>query len=218
VNEVRSAQVTCNVLGHFNIDNLLATAGSLLAINLPFDTVIELICQCHAINGRMQRVSNDQQRTVVIDFAHTPDALEKALQSLRHHMPPQGQLWCVFGCGGDRDVGKRPLMGETANHYADLVVLTADNPRSEDNQTIVTAILTGIDDQDKTHVEHDRKQAICYAISHAKQQDIVLIAGKGHEQYQEIAGVKQPFNDRKVAIEALAAANDEHSISLGVNT
>jgi len=217
VHETTSAAVKCSVLGQFNIDNLLATAGCLLAINLPFDVVNNLISQCHAIKGRMQRVGNDKQITVVIDFAHTPDALEKALQSLRNHMSPQSQLWCVFGCGGDRDTGKRPLMGASANDYADQLILTADNPRSEDNQTIVTAILAGIDDQDKTHIEHDRKQAIGYAISHAKQQDIVLIAGKGHEQYQEIAGVKHPFSDMKVAIEALAAANDEQSISMGVN-
>ena len=220
ISDTKSGQVQSSVLGDFNIDNLLATAGSLLAINLPFDEVIKAISKCRAINGRMQKIGNDKQATVVIDFAHTPDALEKALQSLRHHMQSQGQLWCVFGCGGDRDTGKRPLMGASAEHYADQVVLTADNPRSEDNQAIVTDILSGMnhrENQDKTHVEHDRKQAIAHAISEAKQQDIILIAGKGHEQFQEIAGVKHRFSDMKVVIEALAAANDANSMSIGVN-
>jgi len=220
ISDTKSGQVQSSVLGDFNIDNLLATAGSLLAINLPFDEVIKAISKCRAINGRMQKIGNDKQATVVIDFAHTPDALEKALQSLRHHMQSQGQLWCVFGCGGDRDTGKRPLMGASAEHYADQVVLTADNPRSEDNQAIVTDILSGMnhrENQDKTHVEHDRKHAIAHAISEAKQQDIILIAGKGHEQFQEIAGIKHRFSDMKVVIEALAAANDANSMSIGVN-
>lgn len=218
--DTKSGQVQSDALGDFNIDNLLATAGSLLAINLPFDNVVKVISQCTAIRGRMQKVGNEKQVTVVIDFAHTPDALEKALQSLRHHMQAQGQMWCVFGCGGDRDIGKRPLMGASAEHYADHVVLTADNPRSEDNHAIVASILNGMrnqESQDKTHVEHDRKRAIAHAINEAKQQDIILVAGKGHEQYQVISGVKHPFSDMQVVIDALAAANDAHSMSAGAN-
>lgn len=216
VNGTKVGQITSRVLGQFNIDNLLATAGGLVALKIPFVEVVDLLSQCVAINGRMQMLGNVNQVTVVIDFAHTPDALDKVLQSLREHLPKQGQLWCVFGCGGDRDTGKRALMGATAERYADCVVLTADNPRSEDNETIVAAILTGIQDNTTLHIEHDRKQAIAYAIDQAKAQDIVLVAGKGHEHYQEIAGVKHPFSDFTVVTQALAAANDAHLLSLGV--
>ncbi len=216
INATKAYKICSKILGQFNIDNLLATAGSLLAINMAVEDVARLLSQCSAINGRMQMLGNDKQATVVIDFAHTPDALEKVLQSLREHLPNQGQLWCVFGCGGDRDTGKRPLMGTSADLYADHVVLTADNPRSEDNQAIVAAILKGVQQGSQLHIEHDRKQAITYAISHAKQEDIVLIAGKGHEQYQDIAGVKHPFNDIAVATQALAAANDAQSVARGV--
>jgi len=216
MNGANSGEIKSKVLGQFNIDNLLATAGSLLALNMSFVDVVNLVGQCAAINGRMQILGDADQVTVVIDFAHTPDALEKVLQSLRAHLPHQGQLWCVFGCGGDRDAGKRPLMGASAERYADHIVLTADNPRSEDNQAIVTAILGGIQSDQKTHIEHDRKQAITYAIRHAKSKDIVLVAGKGHEQYQDIAGVKQPFSDMTVVTQVLAAANDAHLLPTGV--
>jgi len=216
VNADNDSQVHSKVLGQFNIDNLLATAGSLLAINIGFDEVVNLLSQCSAINGRMQMLGSTEQVTVVIDFAHTPDALEKVLQSLQEHLPKQGQLWCVFGCGGDRDTGKRPLMGASAALYADHLIVTADNPRSEDNHAIVAAIVAGIPNGVTPYIEHDRKQAITYAINHAKPQDIVLVAGKGHEQYQEIAGVKHPFSDMTVVTQALAAANDAQSLSRGV--
>ncbi len=208
-------EVECSVLGHFNINNLLAAAGSLIAIKIPFKTVLNLINQCHEINGRMEMLGNQEQKSVVIDFAHTPDALEKTLKSLRHLMHTGEQLWCVFGCGGERDFGKRSLMGSKAEQYADKVVLTTDNPRSESNKTIVAEILKGIKNQDKLHVEHDRKQAITYAIKSAKDGDIVLIAGKGHEQYQEIADNRHSFSDKEIALGALVAANDERSISTG---
>ena len=214
-NNAEVGQVECNVLGHFNIDNLLAVAGSLLAIKIPFKTMLNLINQCHDINGRMEMLGNQEQTSVVIDFAHTPDALEKTLMSLRHVMDTEGQLWCVFGCGGERDFGKRPLMGSKAEQYADKIVLTTDNPRSESNKTIVAEILKGIKNQDKLHVEHDREHAIAYAVKNAKHKDIVLIAGKGHEQYQEIAGNRHSFSDKEIALSALVTVNDERSMSIG---
>ena len=125
------------------------------------------------------------------------------------------QLWCVFGCGGERDFGKRSLMGSKAEQYADKVVLTTDNPRSESNKTIVAEILKGIKNQDKLHVEHDREHAIAYAVKNAKHKDIVLIAGKGHEQYQEIAGNRHSFSDKEIALSALVTVNDERSMSIG---
>ena len=126
------------------------------------------------------------------------------------------ECWCVFGCGGERDLGKRSLMGSKAEQHADQIVLTTDNSRSESNKAIVAEISKGIKRQDNVHVEHDRKQAITYAINNAKHQDIVLIAGKGHEQYQEIAGKKHLFSDREIALGALEAANDERSMSIGL--
>jgi UDP-N-acetylmuramoyl-L-alanyl-D-glutamate--2,6-diaminopimelate ligase len=145
---------------------------------------------------------------VIIDFAHTPDALAKALGSLRQHITSQGQLWCVFGCGGDRDKGKRAQMGEVAEHYADKLVLTADNPRSENNAQIVADILQGIKVQEQVYIEHDRTAAIHYALEQASEADLILVAGKGHESYQEVAGIKHDFSDQQVVNEYIAAAND----------
>lgn len=200
------------LLGEFNIDNLLATIASLYAIAIPIENIIDVIEQCHSVEGRMQAYGKQQQTQLVVDFAHTPDALTQVLKSLRAHIPTSGQLWCVFGCGGERDVGKRPEMGRCAEKYADSVVLTDDNPRSEMSATIVSDILAGVVAPEKIHVEHDRKLAIAYAISHATSDDIVLVAGKGHEQYQEISGVKQPFSDADIVIEMLAANDKQNQV------
>jgi UDP-N-acetylmuramoyl-L-alanyl-D-glutamate--2,6-diaminopimelate ligase len=148
------------------------------------------------------------QPCVVIDYAHTPDALEQALKTLRSHLPTRGQLWCVFGCGGDRDKGKRQLMGQIAEHEADVVIITDDNPRSEDHQAIVNDILAGCQQPETIRVELDRKAAIQYAVSHASPNDIVLVAGKGHEAYQEIEQVKYPFSDTQVVSDALGEVSD----------
>jgi len=202
------ASIRSNLLGRFNLDNLLAAGSSLLGINVSFDKVAKALAQCHSVDGRMQRYGGKQQPQIVIDFAHTPDALEQALKSLRVHLGDEGQLWCVFGCGGDRDVGKRAVMGQIAERYADKIVLTNDNPRSEIPALITNDILSGIEHQQKVHVEHDRQLAISYVIKHARATDIVLVAGKGHEQYQEIAGVKHPFSDAVVVQQVLLSAND----------
>jgi UDP-N-acetylmuramoyl-L-alanyl-D-glutamate--2,6-diaminopimelate ligase len=208
VHKAQSTQINSSLLGLFNIDNLLATAGSLMAIGRPFKQVIEGLAQCHAAKGRMEIFGGDQQTTVIVDFAHTPDALSKALLALQEHKSPQAELWCVFGCGGDRDTGKRPEMGAAAEEYADKIIITADNPRSENNEIIVEAILNGLENPQAAYIEHDRHQAIHYAIAHAKKEDLVLVAGKGHEQYQEISGVKKPYSDIETVITALKAAND----------
>lgn len=206
--DLSSADIHSSLLGRFNVDNLLATAGSLLAINISFADTVKALAQCHSIDGRMQSYGDEQQPQVVIDFAHTPDALEQALKSLRVHLTSNGQLWCVFGCGGDRDIGKRSVMGQAAELYADKIVLTDDNPRNEVPDAIVHDILSGITNPEKIHIEHDRQLAITYAVTNANKADIVLLAGKGHEQYQEVAGVKYAFNDAAVVEHVLQAAND----------
>ncbi len=203
------------LLGLFNIDNLLAAIASLIAINIPFEKVCGAIEQCASVNGRMQVYGGDQQVQVVVDFAHTPDAISKALQALRNHITEQGKLWCVFGCGGDRDVGKRAEMGHSAECYADKVVLTDDNPRSEDPANIISDILKGITAPQKVHIEHNRKLAIAYAISQASVGDIILVAGKGHEEFQEIAGVKQHFSDAE-CIKDILASNDINNFRMRV--
>jgi len=159
----------------------------------------------------MELFGGGEQAYIVIDFAHTPDALIQAFKSLRTYVQKNGRLWCVFGCGGNRDIGKRSLMGKAADQYADHLVITDDNPRNEKSENIIKAILAGIEDPEKVIIEHDRKLAITHAINHAKSNDIVLIAGKGHEQYQEIDGVKYPFSDKQVVTEVLLAANDSVS-------
>ncbi len=152
--------------------------------------------------GRMDCMMATGQPLVVVDYAHTPDALEKALATLQEIKPTGAQLWCVFGCGGNRDKGKRPLMGAAAVHGADKVVVTSDNPRLEEPQAIIDDILPAVPQPEYVHT--DRRVAIEYAVQQAAVQDIVLIAGKGHETYQDIQGIKQHFSDFEVAQAALA--------------
>jgi UDP-N-acetylmuramoyl-L-alanyl-D-glutamate--2,6-diaminopimelate ligase len=207
-NKNSHANINSPLVGRFNVDNLLAATLALLASGIDFKQAIEAITHCRAVEGRMQVYGGKNQVQVVIDFAHTPDALTQVLTSLKSHLSEKGELWCVFGCGGDRDKGKRPLMGQSAERYADKLVITADNPRSEANDEIVEDIVSGISNMTHTHIEHDRQKAIIHAITAATDDDIVLVAGKGHEQYQEVLGIKHPFSDAKVVTEALAAAND----------
>jgi UDP-N-acetylmuramoyl-L-alanyl-D-glutamate--2,6-diaminopimelate ligase len=191
------------LMGRFNVDNLLATAAVLSMIGYHSDAVAEALHHCHAVSGRMEGHGQPGQPCIVIDYAHTPDALEQALTSLRGHLPENGQLWCVFGCGGDRDKGKRPLMGQIAESGADQVIITDDNPRSENHALIVDDILAGCREPENIRVELDRKSAIIYAVSNAGPTDIVLVAGKGHEAYQEINQIKYPFSDTQVVSESL---------------
>jgi UDP-N-acetylmuramoyl-L-alanyl-D-glutamate--2,6-diaminopimelate ligase len=191
------------VMGRFNVDNLLATVAVLHSLGFDNEAACDALQHCHAVAGRMEAHGVQGQPCVVIDYAHTPDALEQALKTLRSHLPAQGQLWCVFGCGGDRDKGKRPLMGRIAEDEADVVIITNDNPRSEDHLAIANDILAGCQQPETIRVELDRKAAIQFAVSHASPNDIVLVAGKGHEAYQEIEQVKYPFSDTQVVSDAL---------------
>lgn len=181
------------VMGYFNASNLLAVLSVMLLQGIEFNEALNRFKSIKSVAGRMQRFGGKEQPLVVVDFAHTPDALEQALNSLREHT--QHHLWCVFGCGGDRDKGKRPLMGAVAETKADFIVLTNDNPRKEVAEKIIEDIKTGMESLKNVTVEKDRHAAIHFAISQAKAGDVVLIAGKGHENYQLIGDEKVPFND-----------------------
>lgn len=195
------AIVNAPVLGRFNAYNVLAVLAALLALKVSLSEAVAAIAKIKPVAGRMQQFGGDCKPLVVVDYAHTPDALEKVLATLREQV--QGKLICVFGCGGDRDAGKRPLMGRVAAKLADCLIVTSDNPRSEDPADIIRQVVSGIDGA--YLAEADRATAIKQAVQSARGGDIVLIAGKGHEDYQEIAGVKTPFSDAAVALEALNA-------------
>ena len=191
------------LLGRFNIDNLVAVAGVLHALGEAPGAIAGVLAQLQPIPGRMNRLGGDGVLPlVVVDYSHKPDALQQALSSLRGHL--RGRLTCVFGCGGERDTGKRPQMAAIAEAAADSVIVTDDNPRGEDGDAIVADIMAGFADPAKVLVERDRRAAIERAIGAAGPHDIVLVAGKGHETYQEVAGTRHPFDDSRVAREALA--------------
>ena len=196
------------LLGRFNVDNLLSVAGALHVLGDAPATIAATLAQLQPIAGRMNRLGGaNAQPLVVIDYAHTPDALEQALASLRAHA--HGRLLCVFGCGGERDRGKRAQMAAIAERNADSIVVTDDNPRSEDGDAIVAEIVAGFARPQAVVVQRNRAAAIARAIGAAGPGDIVLIAGKGHEPYQEIAGVRHPFDDAEVAASMLARARPE---------
>ena len=189
------------LLGRFNAQNFAAALGALCATGYDFQAALAALSRIRPATGRMDCIIQSNKPLVVVDYAHTPDALEKALTTLREIRQPESQLWCVFGCGGDRDRGKRPLMGAVASQFADRVVVTSDNPRTEQPQAIIADILPAV--PQPALVEPDRKAAIEQTIAQAQAQDIVLIAGKGHETYQDVQGVKHHFSDFEVAQEAL---------------
>ncbi|MDB5798005.1 MAG: UDP-N-acetylmuramoylalanyl-D-glutamate--2 [Paucimonas sp.] len=196
-----SGPVRTQLVGRFNVSNVLGIVGVLLARGIEWQTAIDLVENLQSVPGRMQQLGGQDAPLVVIDYAHTPDALEKTLACLRDVARERnGRLWCVFGCGGDRDPGKRPLMGAVAG-MADEVVVTSDNPRSEAPAAIIAQVVAGMAKQPQT-IE-DRAAAILWAIRHAARADVVLLAGKGHENYQEIKGRKQPFLDADHAALAL---------------
>jgi UDP-N-acetylmuramoyl-L-alanyl-D-glutamate--2,6-diaminopimelate ligase len=197
-------QVDSALLGRFNVANLLAVAASLGALGYSFGQICKTLAILEPVDGRMSRVGGSaDQPLVVVDYAHTPDALEQALTSLRAHC--EGLLICVFGCGGERDAGKRPQMAAIAGRLADRVIVTDDNPRGEDGDAIVAAIMPGFEDSTGVSIERDRGRAIRTAICAARPNDIVLVAGKGHEPYQEVGGERLDFDDREVAERALGA-------------
>jgi len=193
--------IRSRLLGGFNAANLLGVLGVLLAADIRLEDATRALEHVEPVAGRLQMVRHPGAPLVVIDYAHTPDALEKVLETLRHVLGEEGRLLCVFGCGGDRDRGKRPLMGEIATRLADLAIITSDNPRDEDPQAIVNDVLAGAHSNHWT--ETDRAIAIHRAIREAGELDIALLAGKGHETYQEIAGQRLPFSDAAVARVAL---------------
>ncbi|MBK4733553.1 UDP-N-acetylmuramoyl-L-alanyl-D-glutamate--2,6-diaminopimelate ligase [Noviherbaspirillum pedocola] len=204
-----TAAVRSQLVGSFNVSNALGVAGVLHARGATFKSIVEALESLPPVPGRMQQLGGQEAPLVVIDYAHTPDALEKVIAALREVAQQRhGKLWCVFGCGGDRDPGKRPQMGAAAT-AADHVIVTSDNPRSEHPADIIEQIVEGMKIrqvmQGAPHVIEDRAAAILYAIKHAARADVVLLAGKGHETYQEIKGRKLPFLDADHAALSLAA-------------
>ncbi|EQD65597.1 udp-n-acetylmuramoylalanyl-d-glutamate-2,6-diaminopimelate ligase [mine drainage metagenome] len=199
-----SSALRSALLGRINVENLLLVAACLGVLEFPFARVLHVLQQLEPIRGRMNRLGGiGAQPLVVIDYAHTPDALQQALRALRAHCA--GHLWCVFGCGGERDAGKRPQMGALAADLADRVLLTDDNPRGEDGDAIVAAIRAGMPASATVVIERDRARAIALALREARAGDVVLIAGKGHETYQESGGKARPFDDLALARAALEA-------------
>ncbi|MEO6925824.1 MAG: UDP-N-acetylmuramoyl-L-alanyl-D-glutamate--2,6-diaminopimelate ligase [Rhodanobacter sp.] len=197
-----------HLLGRFNVANLLAVIGCLGALGEPFERIVKVVEQLQPVNGRMSRLGGlNGMPLVVVDYAHTPDALEQVLTALRAHCV--GKLICVFGCGGERDAGKRPLMGAIAARLADVAIVTDDNPRGEDGDAIVAQIVAGMSAAAAMAVERDRAQAITNALALARAGDVVLLAGKGHETYQDGAAGKRPFDDLAVAHAALERLSRE---------
>jgi UDP-N-acetylmuramyl-tripeptide synthetase len=195
--------VSCPVVGDYNAANLLGVIGALRALGVSLADAARAIAQCTAVPGRMELIGGDHQPLAVVDYAHTPDALAKAVDALRPVSNTRGgKLWCVFGCGGNRDASKRPLMAQAAQ-AADQIIVTSDNPRYEKAEDITAQIIAGLTQPAKATLVLARAQAIAHAVAHARASDVLLIAGKGHEDYQEIAGVKHPFSDRAEAQAAL---------------
>ena len=200
-----SEDVHTSLLGAFNASNLLATAGTLALLGMPWHRVLHQLEVMQPVPGRMMRLGGEPgQPVVVIDYAHTPDALESALHAVRAHL--DGRLVCVFGCGGNRDQGKRPQMGRAAELLADDVFVTSDNPRYEAANMIIEDVVAGLEKPGEVTIEPDRAIAIQQAIANCKAGDVVLVAGKGHETWQEINGQKIPFSDENVIRYALGDA------------
>jgi UDP-N-acetylmuramoyl-L-alanyl-D-glutamate--2,6-diaminopimelate ligase len=200
------------LIGDYNMDNLLGVIGSLRALGFDLAQAVQACAQLTAVPGRMERVTFDLSGAqadvasplVVVDYAHTPDAITQALAALRSQAALRsGRLWCVLGCGGDRDASKRPLMAAAAEAGADQVVLTSDNPRTESPEAIVAAMVQGLSRPPSARIQLDRARAIDEAVAQAAAQDVVLVAGKGHESEQEIMGVRHPFSDVAQARRAL---------------
>ncbi len=203
--------------GRFNASNLLAALAVLLTLGVPLADALQRLSRVSPVPGRMECIASlprqiTGQPTVIVDYAHSPDALQQALVALREHaileLPGTSRVWCVFGCGGGRDRGKRPLMGAIAERYADFVVVTDDNPRQEDPVGIVAEILAGMDHPYAAYVRRERAEALAFAIRHAAPADIILVAGKGHEAYQLIGAEKLPFSDREQVAKLLTMGRD----------
>ncbi len=197
--------INSDLIGDFNIDNMLASIVILHTQGFSVKKIVKALAQVKTVAGRMQKIMiNGSQKNIspliVVDYAHTPDALDKALTSLKKHLPNKnkGKLYCIFGCGGDRDKGKRPLMANVAQALADYIVVTSDNPRTEDEQAIISDITAGFSSMNNITIEQDREQAIRQTLALLTKDDILLLAGKGHEDYQEINGQRIYFSDQDI--------------------
>ena len=194
------SRISTQLVGQYNVSNLLGVLASLRALGIPLADAAAACKDLLPVPGRTETLAVPGRPMVVIDYAHTPDALEKVLMALRPTaLARGGQLWCVFGCGGDRDATKRPLMAAVAEKNADQVVVTSDNPRHENPLAIICQVLLGLSHRDAVHVQADRGAAIAHALQLARPEDVVLLAGKGHESYQEIQGQRLAFSDREHA-------------------
>jgi UDP-N-acetylmuramoyl-L-alanyl-D-glutamate--2,6-diaminopimelate ligase len=202
------------LMGRFNLDNVLLAIATLYGLGHALSDLFTAAADLTAVPGRMQALARPGCPTVVIDYAHTPDALDCALTALRAHLPDSGRLWCLFGCGGDRDPGKRPMMAAAAQRHADVLVVTDDNPRSEPPSLIREQVLAGLSQEERARVWNlpGRGEAITRVLAEATPDDVVLIAGKGHETYQEIQGVRHDFSDLAEAEKALLTRAGENSL------
>ncbi|KGQ25308.1 UDP-N-acetylmuramoylalanyl-D-glutamate--2,6-diaminopimelate ligase [Gallibacterium anatis CCM5995] len=189
------------LIGEFNVCNLLLATATLLSLGYSLSCLSDSVNQLQGVCGRMECFTAEGRPTAIVDYAHTPDALNKALRAARLHC--DGQLWCVFGCGGDRDRGKRPQMAKIAEQLADHIVITDDNPRTEDAAAIINDIVQGLDFPNNATIIHQRKQALVYAFACANANDVILVAGKGHEDYQIIGHTKHHFSDREIVSQLL---------------
>ena len=207
----QKATLECPVVGDYNVSNLLGVVAALRSLDIELPAACQAVSHCTAVPGRMECVTTSDAPMVAVDYAHTPDALDKVLAALRAMAQARGgQLWCVFGCGGDRDASKRPLMAQAAERGANKVVVTSDNPRTEEPGSIIAQIVAGLVAPARAQVQSDRALAIAHAVQQAGAQDVIVIAGKGHEDYQDIAGTKHAFSDiahARVALQRRAERN-----------
>jgi UDP-N-acetylmuramoyl-L-alanyl-D-glutamate--2,6-diaminopimelate ligase len=208
VTPIGAGTVKGKLFGYFNVSNLLAVITTLINY-LPKKKALDIVQLCElvsglsSVDGRMEIIGDFEEITAVVDYAHTPDGLRSALKGLRDHF--SGNIWCVFGCGGNRDKGKRPIMGEVAEAFADRLIITDDNPRNEKGDDIVQHILSGMNKPEQAVIERDREKAIAYAIANAESGDVVVVAGKGHETYQDVGGSRLIFSDASQVRLALQA-------------
>ena len=212
VTPIGAGVIKGKLFGYFNVSNLLAVISVLVSYlpkkkELDIEQLCELVSGLSPVDGRMQIVGDTAEITALVDYAHTPDGLRSALKGLRDHF--SGNIWCVFGCGGNRDKGKRPIMGEIAEAFADKVIIADDNPRNEEGDKIVEHIQSGMKSPEQTVVLRDREKAIAYAIGHAEPGDVVLVAGKGHETYQDVGGSRLIFSDANQVRLALQARENK---------
>ena len=193
--DAQQAAIKSGLLARFNVDNLLNTAACLLALGVPFADIPAKLAALHGVPGRAERIGLGNGAAAIVDYAHTPAALANILQGVRAHVP--GKLWCVFGCGGDRDRGKRPLMAQAAEQYADVVVITDDNPRTENPADIIADSLRGMGNREKAWIKRPREEAIRFVLPQLQAGDAVVIAGKGHEDYQILGTTKHHYSDQE---------------------